>query len=217
MTKTCSRCGVSQPLGNFSKQAASPDGYLASCKPCTSEAKKRQRAALKARSDEEIEAAAALRPPRACRICKEVKTFDGFTRDRGRRDGRGTVCLICAKGLTKHYNSLVDPEVMKQRKAEGYRKNRATYRRYRLRYDFDLTEGQYDEMFVEQDGVCAICKQPETAITRGELIRLAVDHCHASGRIRQLLCAHCNHGLGHFKDSPDLLLAAAAYLEEHTA
>lgn len=217
MTKTCSRCGVSQPLENFSKHAAAPDGHTPSCRPCTSEAKKRSRAALRSRSDEEIEAAAALRPPRACRICKEVKTFDEFTRDRGRREGRGTVCLVCARGLTKQFNSQIDPEELKQRKAGYYRKARAGYRRYRLKYDFGLTQEQYDEMFAEQGGVCAICGQPETAITRGEVIRLAVDHCHASGRVRQLLCAHCNHGLGHFRDSPERLRAAADYIEFHAA
>lgn len=217
MTKTCSICGVTRRLESFSKRAASPDGFSVSCKPCTSVAKKEQRARLLARGDEEIEAAAALRPPRPCRICKEVKTFDEFTRDRGRRDGRGTVCLICAAGLTRHYNSLLDPLERKRRKAEYHRKNPASHRRRMLKNNFGLTLEQYAEMLAAQDHRCAICKQPEAITRRSGVQPLSVDHCHETGKIRQLLCGHCNYGLGHFRDSPERLRAAADYLEFHVA
>lgn len=215
--KTCSMCGVSKALANFSKRGLSADGYLASCKPCTSDAKKRQRAVLLARSDEEIEAAAAARPPRACRICKEVKTFEGFTRDRGRRDGRGTVCLPCAASLTKHYNSLIDPAEMKRRKADYFSRTRAKSRAYRLKSDFGLTRAQYEEMLESQGGVCAICGDPETRMRNDAVQELCVDHCHVSGSIRGLLCGHCNQGLGHFRDIPDRMRAAADYIEFHAA
>jgi Recombination endonuclease VII len=59
-----------------------------------------------------------------------------------------------------------------------------------------------------QDYKCAIC---------GEEKRLVVDHDHATGDIRALLCDDCNKGLGSFKDNPDNLLKAAYYLEKHSA
>lgn len=61
---------------------------------------------------------------------------------------------------------------------------------------------------LDYSGPCSLCGQPST---NGK--RLAVDHCHESGRVRGLLCDRCNRGLGYFRDQPDLLRLAAAYLE----
>ncbi|MFE2324582.1 endonuclease VII domain-containing protein [Streptomyces sp. NPDC059385] len=86
---------------------------------------------------------------------------------------------------------------------------------------YRLPRGRYAEMLVEQGGVCAICKQVDSSG-----YALAIDHDHACcpesadscGQcIRALLCNACNHGIGKFRDSPDLLRAAAAYLEQHAA
>ena len=70
-------------------------------------------------------------------------------------------------------------------------------------------------MFTAQNGLCAICQQPETKQRNGKKFELAVDHDHETGAVRALLCSHCNYALGYFKDSPDLLLAAIAYLQKY--
>lgn len=49
----------------------------------------------------------------------------------------------------------------------------------------------------------------------GGTAKLVVDHCHASGKIRGLLCDLCNRGIGHFNDSVELLYKAIKYLELH--
>ncbi len=50
---------------------------------------------------------------------------------------------------------------------------------------------------------CIIC---------GDSGPLVVDHDHSSGEIRGMLCNHCNRGLGHFRDNPELLEFARMYL-----
>lgn len=65
----------------------------------------------------------------------------------------------------------------------------------------------YVAMFEAQGGVCAVCKEP---CRSGRA--LAVDHDHASGRVRGLLCAGCNGALGLLLDDPRRAEAAVAYL-----
>jgi len=94
-------------------------------------------------------------------------------------------------------------------------KEKARIRRYELCAKFGLTPEQYDEMYACQGGVCAICHRPETATRGGKPLRLAVDHDHATGKVRSLLCRSCNAALGQMGDSPERLRAAADYLEHH--
>lgn len=79
-------------------------------------------------------------------------------------------------------------------------------RTYVLKKKYHLTDRQYQQLFREQGGRCAICGRPEADQN------LPVDHDHATGAIRGLLCSLCNRGLGLFGDDPDLLTAAAHYL-----
>ena len=95
-------------------------------------------------------------------------------------------------------------------------KTRADNRTQRLRR-YGLSHADYDAMISAQDGACAICKKPETHRGRnGEVQRLAVDHSHATGSVRALLCHSCNTGIGSFLDDPAVLRAAADYLEGFT-
>ncbi len=78
-----------------------------------------------------------------------------------------------------------------------------------------LTQAQYDALRSAQGGVCAICKMTETRTVQGKPKMLSVDHCHATGTVRQLLCSRCNLLLGTVNDDPKLLTAAASYLAKH--
>jgi len=78
-------------------------------------------------------------------------------------------------------------------------------RQKRLRRLYKLAPGDYDRMLAAQGGVCAICR-------REPPYKLFIDHCHTTGRVRGLLCAPCNTGLGFLHDSQERALRAAAYL-----
>ncbi len=93
----------------------------------------------------------------------------------------------------------------------------ARERRRDLYRRFGISIEQYDVMYAEQGGVCAICKKPESAIDHklGSPKRLAVDHCHTSSKVRGLLCWACNSALGKIEDSIPTLEAMILYLRKH--
>jgi len=78
---------------------------------------------------------------------------------------------------------------------------------------YGITGEQLVQMAFDQGGKCAICGGKSIGGKSQREKYLAVDHCHTSNKVRGLLCSHCNMGLGSFKDSPELLRLAAAYLE----
>jgi hypothetical protein len=94
-------------------------------------------------------------------------------------------------------------------------KKRGSQAAHMLRRNYNLTLEQYDRMHAEQNGLCAICGQPETMLDRtGKRVKaLSVDHNHKTGQVRMLLCNNHNGGIGFFQESPALLRAAADYLE----
>ena len=84
-----------------------------------------------------------------------------------------------------------------------------------LKYNYGLSSEEYNKMFDEQGGVCAICGKPEKTTIRNKQVSLCIDHNHETGKIRGLLCINCNKGLGHFMDDTNLMQKAIRYLDEH--
>lgn len=73
-------------------------------------------------------------------------------------------------------------------------------------------------MLEAQNGVCAICHNPETMSTNrkndGKVNNLAVDHDHETGQVRGLLCFKCNTTLAHVEKNKDLISKIVHYLED---
>ena len=82
----------------------------------------------------------------------------------------------------------------------------------RLR-NYGLTPEQFDQLLKAQNNACAICERPFVGIRRGKGQNPpCVDHCHATERVRGLLCGHCNTALGQMDDNPERLQRAIEYL-----
>jgi len=81
-----------------------------------------------------------------------------------------------------------------------------------------ITKADYDAVFARQGGRCAICRSSgKMARGKHRLHRpLYLDHCHATGKFRGLLCEQCNLAIGNFHDDVRRLEAAIAYLRSHT-
>lgn len=130
---------------------------------------------------------------KTCRECGLNKPKTEFpSKGRGRLKSR---CKLCSNAIArnKYY--------------PGTDRNRF------LRRVYGISLEQYQEMLENQGRVCAICGQPETNAPRGTVASLAVDHDHDTGAIRGLLCSNCNRAIGLMRDNPELLRAAADYLE----
>lgn len=111
-----------------------------------------------------------------------------------------------------HEGRRIHPDEVRERRqarARAWRERNADrvreYRREQtLRNAYGIGVADYERMYSEQAGRCAICGEPHN--------RLDVDHCHATGTVRGLLCRLCNQGLGNFMDRSDLLDSAKLYL-----
>jgi len=97
---------------------------------------------------------------------------------------------------------------------EEWRKNIG--RKNHLKTRFNLTPEEYQEKLKSQDYKCAICsKDVADNIRGGKVVALSVDHDHDTNKVRNLLCYHCNSGLGQFMDKSELLIKASEYLKKY--
>jgi hypothetical protein len=140
-----------------------------------------------------------LLPCTSCGLILERSMF-GKDASRRYRGGAATRCIPCSREHSKKYT---DTEVSKRKKISA---------RFESKYGINLI--QYEKLFEEHKGLCAICNKPSQRVNKnGELKRLAVDHDHKTGKVRGLLCFDCNTGLGKFGDDVEMLSKALSYLK----
>ena len=151
-----------------------------------------------------------------CGRCKITKCDEDFRKSCSSKDGMQYYCKSCQKSYSQERYAK-NPQKYKDQHAKWavlYKKNNPQKNReVSLRSVFGITIEDYDRMFLEQNGVCLICKKPETVIARGKIRNLSIDHDHITGKIRGLLCNGHNTGLGKFDDSVELLEEAIRYLK----
>lgn len=151
---------------------------------------------------------------RTCTLCGAEKPLTDYYEQRRSKGGRLSRCKPCVIRVSNKYRA--------KRKAEGRLRprqrtpeqlayeaawresNREKTLAAQRKSKYGLTDEQYRSMLAEQDGRCLICLI--------DMDRPHVDHCHSTGRVRGLLCGHCNKAIGLLRDDPDAALRAAEYL-----
>ncbi len=159
-----------------------------------------------------------------CPKCEYLQPIGEFSKDKTNSDGLQAYCKECNKQYGREYYERNRNGILRQSKKWGkkYRRtirgqevHRKASKKYSqserrrktwLKYKYDITPEQHEQMYLAQDGRCAIC--PE-AVPYGEI---CVDHDHITGRVRGLLCRKCNFMLGMANDDPKVLESAAKYM-----
>jgi hypothetical protein len=160
-----------------------------------------------------------------CNKCLETKPADEFYYRRTEPFERIKICKECSRMAARpiasaryeRHKERLNAESTEARKhwtPEQRARANEQVRRRKLVADFGITHQEYDELLAFQQSVCAICKRPEQRMFRGKLRRLSVDHDHATGKIRGLLCSECNLALGLLGDDVEVFRAAIEYLTE---
>lgn len=140
-----------------------------------------------------------------CSACRCDKPESEFHRDRAKRDGLAASCKICSLARARKWYRE-NPEAVKKTKRKWSRENPEKRQRSQHKHRYGVSSERYNQMLLEQGGVCAICGQPDPRQN------LSVDHNHVTGEVRGLLCHRCNRCLGAFQDREDLLAEAINYL-----
>src|SRR5271157_4402789 len=114
-----------------------------------------------------------------CPKCKETKDLKtGFYRSKPSRTGYASHCIVCQNDNRHLYED-------KDKRHLVYIKYRNIHRDQVLRRKFGISLDEYNIMVLKQDGKCAICGGVNSNRN------LAVDHNHATGQVRGLLCSRC--------------------------
>jgi len=132
---------------------------------------------------------------RTCMTCGVEKNITEFYMRNKKTGRRHSACKECDKARVKARH---------QANPERTRNND-------LKRNYGITLQEHQEMYDNQNGLCAICKNEGD----GKWKKLCVDHDHETGKVRQLLCRRCNMVLGQVYDNISLLEEHIKYLKKH--
>lgn len=192
--KPCSKCKVIKPLSEYYRNPKLSDGHWTACAVCV-RARVRSTQRTSAQREKAIKRGREFR--RSARGKEYTKQYAAKNRERIRKNIREW----SRKRFGYKPRSRMTPE-----QESLSRRNSTLKRKYKITVD------DYEQLLTKQRGLCAICGHPPPQ-DKGENCKiLAVDHDHASGSIRGLLCHKCNVGMGMLNDDVVLLARAREYL-----
>lgn len=103
-------------------------------------------------------------------------------------------------------------QYQKEYSEKNKERKKPAFFRSMLKLKYGITVQQYNTMLENQNSCCALCEKHTSVLER----RLAVDHCHETGRIRGLLCMPCNTSLGQLGDNEESMYKIIDYLTQNT-
>lgn len=148
---------------------------------------------------------------RVCSVCGTFKGWDEFS-EKGSKRYRNKPEVKTHQIKQPKCKCCANAEVSKWREAQSPERLKDLY----LRRTYGITYSDYVRRLEDQEFSCGICyRELNTSLTMETLSpnTAVVDHCHATGRVRGILCNECNRGLGYFRDNAAALATAVKYLE----
>ena len=166
---------------------------------------------------------------KTCAKCSQSLDDSLFNQNKKNRSGLSSYCKACVKKAVTEWQSA-NPEKRRKNRSKWAKKNSARLNKQRrARFAADperlralraknartarlkrrgLTGSSLIEKLEAQGNVCVLCGCTLTAVTA------VIDHCHKSGKTRDLLCRECNISLGHLEND-DFFIRAIAYTVRH--
>ncbi len=127
---------------------------------------------------------------RHCRECKTDKTLDCFSPSKIKNND--LICRPCVNKKTRDYFNA-HPDLRRHHK-------------FMERYGINI--GDYNKMFADQNGRCLLCLRHQNELPKS----LRVDHNHLTGKVRGLLCEHCNIAIGLLRENVEVMQRAINYV-----
>ena len=141
-----------------------------------------------------------------CSKCKKLKNIQDFHKNSRKSDGLRSECRVCRNEYRRLFRKENKEQFLKYENTEEF-KNKSFART--LKRDYGISVEEFNSMLSKQGGLCKLCRKPEQHKTKK---KLSVDHCHATGKVRGLLCHKCNVVLGLIKEDVTILNKAIEYL-----
>ncbi len=167
--------------------------------------------------------------PRRCKICDIIKQPEKFPKINKRKDGthgRGVMCMLCkSREAEKYYKTHAGPaekrRIRRKKSQKGYysrlplglvlmrKKIYGAWKKAELG-GWKPCDISPEELLSSFTGYCFVCSIPEIECIQ----KLHMDHNHETGEFRGWLCNKCNASIGIMRESPELLLRLAEYVEQ---
>lgn len=211
-TKRCGHCGETKSLEDFGRNRAKSDCRCGSCKKCCNERGKANYAksagsqnpqTLAIRQQRQETAGLVPQGLRRCTSCKEVKSLEHFHCDAKKRSGCVERCRTCVRQYQQGLRAKAQTDEEYWRKCQSALLNKK----------YGVTLEWFESQVALRGMRCDCCGKVRTRKNRfGRIKSLVIDHDHATGEIRGLICPGCNVAIGNLGDSASGVEQALKYL-----